>query len=1267
MVDVRSSPTLRIIPFLIAACHCERSVATCHCERSAAIRFRVCVATAAFFLAIVSTATAKYSGGTGEPNDPYQIATAADLIALGETPEDYDKHFILTADLDLDPKLPGRKVFDKAVIAPDMDPCDTDFWGDVLFTGPPFAGIFDGGGHTISNLTIRGGSYLGLFGQLGKWGTEAEVRNLGVGDVNIIGSGRFVGGLVGDNWYGNISTSYSTGEANGNSSVGGLVGINCRLVTQCCSTVTVNGSRYVGGLVGENSYFGWVGGPEEGRLIQCYSTGAVSGKSEVGGLVGANWGAVTQCYSTGAVIGSAWVGGLNGCNWCIYEFCGEVIGCYWDIQTSGQTKSDGGTGLTTAQMKDPNTFRAAGWDFVGPADGPSDIWAIPQAGGCPVLGWQLSPWPALPRFSGGTGEPNDPYRIGTANDLNSIGCNSRLLKCHFKMVADLDLLGTTFYPIGDYYCAYRGVFDGNGHTISHLTIKGKDNLGVFGYLGSGAKVRDLGVVDANVVGSGTSCVGGLAGCSAGDVTDCYSTGAVSGGYAVGGLVGLNYGSLTDCYSTGVVSGSYWVGGLVGSNAFGAVTHCYSTGMVAGNSFVGGLVGYNESGAVTGCYSTSAVRGNRDVGGLLGANLGDVTGSFWDIQASGQAMSDGGTGKTTAEMQTAKTFLDGGWDFVGETANGTEDTWKIVEGVGYPHLSWEKYGGGTGEPNDPYQIATAADLIALGEEPNDYDKHFILTADIDLDPNLPGRKVFDRAVIAPDTNVPSSWFEGTDFTGVFDGNGHTISHLTIRGGRCLGLFGQLSGDWVRPGSAGQVKNLGVVDVSIIGTGDLVGGLAGYDDSGTVTQCYSSGVVSGNSYVGGLVGMESSPTPGLPSFFITYSYSNCYSTAAVSAATGSAGGLVGWNSCGNIIRCYSTGPVSAPAGAGGLVGEGAVIVTDCFWDIETSGQAASAGGNGKTTQEMQAASTFVQWGACVSVWTIDDGRDYPRLAWEDAPGQIIAGPTYAGGTGTAEDPYLIATAEDLNALGLCSCHWGRHFTLTADIDLSGRTWTGSVVPGFWGVFDGNGHVISGLTITGGSYLGLFGLLGSLAYVKDLGVVDVNIISSGNSVGGLVGENYGSIVASYSSGAISSTSSQVGGLVGMHEAGDVSRCYSTCGVRGACDVGGLVGLNYGGTVTQCYSAGSVRGNPPVGGLVGSGNKDHVSNGFWDTQTSGQTTSAGGTGKTTAEMQTGATFLDAGWDFVGETKNGLEDIWKIAEGLDYPRLWWELTEKKPAATAGE
>jgi hypothetical protein len=60
---------------------------------------------------LFTTAQAKYSGGTGDPNDPYQIGTAMDLIALGNEPTDYDRHFILTADIDLDPNLPGRRVF----------------------------------------------------------------------------------------------------------------------------------------------------------------------------------------------------------------------------------------------------------------------------------------------------------------------------------------------------------------------------------------------------------------------------------------------------------------------------------------------------------------------------------------------------------------------------------------------------------------------------------------------------------------------------------------------------------------------------------------------------------------------------------------------------------------------------------------------------------------------------------------------------------------------------------------------------------------------------------------------------------------------------------------------------------------------------------------------------------------------------------------------------------------------------------------------------
>jgi hypothetical protein len=103
-------------------------------------------------LTIVSTCAAKYGGGSGMASDPYQIATAADLILLGDSPEDYGEHFIVTADIDLDPNLPGRRVFDRAVIAPDVAPS----LGGLL-EGTPFAGAFDGNGHhkTADRLTVR--------------------------------------------------------------------------------------------------------------------------------------------------------------------------------------------------------------------------------------------------------------------------------------------------------------------------------------------------------------------------------------------------------------------------------------------------------------------------------------------------------------------------------------------------------------------------------------------------------------------------------------------------------------------------------------------------------------------------------------------------------------------------------------------------------------------------------------------------------------------------------------------------------------------------------------------------------------------------------------------------------------------------------------------------------------------------------------------------------------------------------------------------------
>jgi hypothetical protein len=291
--------------------------------------------------------------------------------------------------------------------------------------------------------------------------------------------------------------------------------------------------------------------------------------------------------------------------------------------------------------------------------------------------------------------------------------------------------------------------------------------------------------------------------------------------------------------------------------------------------------------------------------------------------------------------------------------------------------WEtvpcKYAGGSGTEDDPYQIATAEDLITLGETPEDYVKHFILTDDIDLDPNLPGGRVFDRAVIAPDWNDSSRQYSGVPFTGIFDGNGRVISKLTIEGNNYLGLFGYLDSDAI-------ISDLSIEAVDVNGIADFISSFAGFN-YGSIIGCSSTGDVSGNDDVGGLVGYNS----------IGGSITNCYSTAKVNGNE-RVGGLVGYTK-GGITMCYSIGTViSIGQNIGGLVGERHLsygIVTDCLWDMETSGQMTSAGGTGKTTAEMLDPNTFIAagWdfvGETVNgpndIWWILDGRDYPRLWWQ-----------------------------------------------------------------------------------------------------------------------------------------------------------------------------------------------------------------------------------------------------------------------------------------------
>jgi hypothetical protein len=481
------------------------------------------------------------------------------------------------------------------------------------------------------------------------------------------------------------------------------------------------------------------------------------------------------------------------------------------------------------------------------------------------------------------------YLIANKEDLLELAATIGDYNKHFLMTADIDLSGTNFtkaviathrgssnYSFSGY--KFSGVFDGNGKRIVNLSIDGGTTnhfVGLFGYIDSGAEIKNLGITDCNV----------------------------SGGEAVGTLFGDSYDSVVlNCYSTGTVSGSAYVGGLCGGNRgdLGMISNCYSSGSVIGSSngdYVGGLVGQNRGNGdiISECYSVGKVVGIHGGGGLCGSNHGIIDTSFWDTEMSGISYSDGGIGRTTVEMQTKSTFTDANWDFVntwqmnsypvprgpenyglhaldvqdgsgsGVYESGVEvevdvstNIFSLVKWVTFP-LEYTNnvadvfaasttfimpgtsvnltpildcYSGGDGTEDNPYILANKADLLALRLSTDHYDRSFNMIADIDLE-----NEVFADAVIAPYTtnsfgypNPPG--FEGS-FEGSFDGNGKTIMNLTIEGSSSndyyVGLFGSIS-------DSGTIRNINIKDCNIRG-GNRVGGLCGYNN-GYITSCSST---------------------------------------------------------------------------------------------------------------------------------------------------------------------------------------------------------------------------------------------------------------------------------------------------------------------------------------------------------------------------------------------------------------------------------------------
>ena len=238
----------------------------------------------------------------------------------------------------------------------------TEMIGTFLVLHNRFNAIFEGNGHTVSNLFIDTDTRLvaGLFGYAG-----SDIRNVGLIDVDVTGA-ELAAGLAAAN-AGEISASYVTGSVSGAENVGGLVGLSRSQggIRGSYATSSVSGEDDVGGLVGDN----------RGQITASYATGSVSGTSSVGGLVGDNrpTGEIRGSYATSPVSGDSDVGGLVGLN------AGDITASYWDTSTSGHTTGSSGEGKTTAQLQTPTGFSGIyqSWN--------ADLWHFGTASQFPAL------------------------------------------------------------------------------------------------------------------------------------------------------------------------------------------------------------------------------------------------------------------------------------------------------------------------------------------------------------------------------------------------------------------------------------------------------------------------------------------------------------------------------------------------------------------------------------------------------------------------------------------------------------------------------------------------------------------------------------------------------------------------------------------------------------------------------------------------------------------------------------------------------------------
>lgn len=541
-----------------------------------------------------------FTEGSGTKEDPWRIENAEQLAYLAQQVNNgtnyRGKHFLLVSDLDLSVKE----------------------WTPIGTYSNSFWGGFDGGGRTITGMTITGkeNKYVGLFGACYNFtAPSSNIKSVTVKRANISGH-SFVGAIAGAG--ANISDCYSIENTiYASRCVGGVCGSLIGNISGCYNSSSVKGNSTAGGIMGSASYEGRDG---NGVVQYCYNIGAVTVSqqdSSVGGITGAsaNRYDISNCLNCGKITGNGKnVGGIAGSTDSNYmNFIGN---CYYNSDLNnagvGEGASDKVIPLTTSQLcgalpegldstiwkegsVDTSTAKATdtGSRF-GTATGTYiNLTKVAKIGETKTA--------SVPVYNYVTtnGDDWDTYTlITTAEEFVAIGQDTANCNENYVLKNNIDVSRVELRSIGDPGTPYIGKFSGDGHTISHVDMTKENDVyssGLFAQIGDqpskkSGKVMLL-AANGDIVSSYCETGGICGNLSAGEIYGCSFTGTVKGSM-VGGIsgVGGQYTMISQCFFEGDVQGKDSAAGICGMG--GTIDHCISIGNVKGN---GELAGISNSG------------------------------------------------------------------------------------------------------------------------------------------------------------------------------------------------------------------------------------------------------------------------------------------------------------------------------------------------------------------------------------------------------------------------------------------------------------------------------------------------------------------------------------------------------------------------------------------------------------------------------------------------------------------------------------------------